>query len=157
MLASPIAARTVLLGKVLVSSPGDRVDDRDRGRARRCCSGRAGAIPIAVAALIVATAYPASGIALLVVGFARDEDQAGGAIAIVAMTLAILGGAFFPLRQAPEGLARLSCSPRRPGSSGVSTTSRAGRHRDRALSVLVLLAVGAGDRGGSGWPGRAGW
>ena len=64
--------------------------------------------PIAVVALIVAAVVAASGIALLVVGFTKNEEQAGGLTSIVAMIFAVLGGSFFPLSQAPEGLAQVS-------------------------------------------------
>ena len=61
--------------------------------------------PLAVAALMLAVSLSATGIATLVVGFARNEEQAGGFIAVVAMTLAVFGGSFFRMCQAPEGLA----------------------------------------------------
>jgi ABC-2 type transport system permease protein len=64
--------------------------------------------PIGVAALIVAAVLSAMGITALITTLARTEEQAGGWNAIVAVTLGILGGAFFSLAQAPELLGRLS-------------------------------------------------
>ncbi len=64
--------------------------------------------PIGVAALIVAAVLSAMGITALITTLARTEEQAGGWNAIVAVTLGILGGAFFSLAQAPELLSRLS-------------------------------------------------
>jgi ABC-2 type transport system permease protein len=42
------------------------------------------------------------GITALITTLARTEEQAGGWNSIVAVTLAILGGAFFDLTQAPQ-------------------------------------------------------
>jgi ABC-2 type transport system permease protein len=64
--------------------------------------------PIGVAALIVAAVIAATGITALITTLARTEEQAGGWNSIVAVTLAILGGAFFDLSQGPEILAQLS-------------------------------------------------
>ena len=41
-------------------------------------------------------------------GFTKNEEQASSLTAIVAMVCAVLGGSFFPLSQAPEGLAAVS-------------------------------------------------
>ena len=46
--------------------------------------------------------------ALLAVGFARTEDQAGSLVAIVTISLAVLGGSFFPVAQGDGLLAQLS-------------------------------------------------
>jgi ABC-2 type transport system permease protein len=64
--------------------------------------------PVWVAALVLAAVIAATGITTLITGLARTEEQAGGWNAIVAVTLAILGGAFFDLSQGPEILSRLS-------------------------------------------------
>ena len=64
--------------------------------------------PVGVAALIVAVVLSAMGITALITTLAGTEEQAGGWNAIVAVTLGILGGAFFSLAQAPELLSRLS-------------------------------------------------
>jgi ABC-2 type transport system permease protein len=76
------------------------------------------------------------------VGFARTEEQAGGAIAIVALTLAVLGGSFFPLSQGPEGLASLSLiTPHSWFIRGINDSPR-WRHRDRGGPIAILLLVG---------------
>ncbi len=108
MLASPIGPSSILLGKVLVSLVISIVSMSVMVIATTLLLGARWGDPLAVAALIGAMAIAATGIATLVVGFARTEEQAGGAIAIVALTLAVLGGSFFPLSQAPEGMASLS-------------------------------------------------
>ncbi len=108
MLASPISARTVLLGKLLVSIVLGAVSMTIIAVATTLLLGARWGDPLAVAALILTTVLAASGIALVIVGFARTEDQAAGLTAIVAMVLAVLGGSFFPLSQAPAALATLS-------------------------------------------------
>ena len=108
LLASPISARTVLLGKLLVSIVLGTVSMTVIAVATTLLLGAHWGDPVAVAALILTTVLSASGIALVVVGIARTEDQAAGLTAIVAMVLAVLGGSFFPLSQAPAGLATLS-------------------------------------------------
>jgi ABC-2 type transport system permease protein len=108
LLASPISARTVLIGKLLVSIVLGLVSMTTIAVATTLLLGAHWGDPIAVAALIATTVLAASGIALVVVGFARTEDQAASLTAIVALVLAVLGGSFFPLSQAPEALATLS-------------------------------------------------
>ncbi len=108
MLAAPISARSVLLGKVLVSLVLGCVSMAIVAAGTTILVGADWGDPVAVAALIFATVLAASGIALLIVGFTTNEEQAGGLTAIVAMVFAVLGGSFYPLSQAPEGLAALS-------------------------------------------------
>ena len=108
MLASPISARTVLLGKLLVSIVLGIASMTIIAVATTLLLGAHWGDPLAVAALILTTVLAASGIALVIVGVVRTEDQAGGLTAIVAMVLAIHGGSFFPLSQAPDALALLS-------------------------------------------------
>jgi ABC-2 type transport system permease protein len=143
MLASPIAARSVLLGKVLVSITLAVVSMSVIVVGTTALLGARWGDPLAVAALIVATALAASGIALLVVGFARNEDQAGGLIAIVAMTLAILGGAFFPMSQAPEGMARLSLlTPQAWFLRGINDLAGGDGIGVVLQPVIVLVSIG---------------
>jgi ABC-2 type transport system permease protein len=98
----------VLLGKVLVSLVLGVVSMGIVAAGTTLLMGARWGDPIAVAVLILATVLAASGIALLVVGFTRNEEQAGGLTSIVAMVFAVLGGSFFPLSQAPEALAQLA-------------------------------------------------
>jgi len=108
MLAAPLSARTVLAGKLVVSIVLGCVSMGIIAVATSLLLGARWGDPLAVAGLIVTTVLCASGIALIIVGFSRTEEQASGFTAIVAMLFAVLGGSFFPLSQAPEVLARLS-------------------------------------------------
>ncbi len=143
MLAAPIAPSTVLLGKVLVSIVMCIVSMTVIVVVSTLALGAEWGDPLPLAALIVAISIAASGISMLVVGFARTEDQAGGLTAIVAMTLAVLGGSFFPITQAPEILTRLSnLTPHAWFLSGVAELSGGGGFTAIAPALGVLLAIG---------------
>jgi len=144
MLASPIGPGTILFGKVLVSLVLAVVSMSVVVVATTILLGASWGNPAAVAGLVLATAIAATGIATLVVGFARTEEQAGGAVAIVALTLGVLGGSFFPLSQAPEGMATLSLmTPHAWFIRGINDLAAGGGPEAVAGSILVLLAVGA--------------
>jgi ABC-2 type transport system permease protein len=143
MLASPVAPSTILLGKVLVSLTLAVVSMGVIVVATTLLLRASWGDPLAVAALILATAIAATGIATLVVGFARTEEQAGGGIAIVALSLAVLGGSFFPVSQAPEGLAAVSLvAPHAWFLKGVNDLAGGGGIETVVGSVAALLAVG---------------
>ena len=57
--------------------------------------------PPLVALLIVSAVVAAMGISMVVASVARTPQQAGGLNAIVALSLAAIGGVFIPLSQAP--------------------------------------------------------
>jgi ABC-2 type transport system permease protein len=148
MLASPIQPSTILLGKVLVSLVLSVVSMSVVVVATTLLLGADWGDPAAVAGLLLAISTAATGIATLVVGLARTEEQAGGAIAIVALTLAVLGGSFFPLSQAPEGLASLSLlTPHAWFLRGINDLAAGGGIESVARSLLVLLAIGAATGG----------
>jgi ABC-2 type transport system permease protein len=150
MLASPVAPSTILFGKVLVSFVLAAVSMGVVVLATTQLMGASWGDPVAVTALVLATAAAATGIATLVVGFARTEEQAGGAIAIVAMSLAVLGGSFFPLSQAPESLVALSViTPHAWFLRGVGDLA-AGGGIDTVLTPLAILLAVAAVTGGLG-------
>lgn len=144
MLASPIRPSTILLGKVLVSLVLSVVSVSVVVIATALLLHASWGDPVAVAALVLAISLSATGIATLVVGFARTEEQAGGGIAIVALTLAVLGGSFFPLSQAPEGLASLSLvAPHAWFLRGINDLAAGGGIETVAAPLLVLLTIAA--------------
>ena len=144
ILAAPISPRTVLLGKVLVSFVLASASMAVIAVGTSLLLGARWGDPIAVTALILATAAAASGIALLVVGFARTEDQAGGLVAIVALTLGVLGGSFFPMTQAPEALARLSyLTPQAWFLRGINDLAAGGGVTLVLMPVAVLVGIAA--------------
>lgn len=64
--------------------------------------------PLGVAAIVVAAVFAGMGVQLLVTAFSRTDEQAGAFGSIVAVTLGLLGGTFFPLSQAPGLISSLS-------------------------------------------------
>jgi ABC-2 type transport system permease protein len=143
ILASPITPRAVLLGKILVSITMAIVSMSVIVIGSTVLMGARWGDPLAVAALIFSVSIAASGIALLVVGFARTEDQAGGLVAIVALTLAVLGGSFFPMSQAPDTLNALSViTPHAWFLRGVNDLTAGGGIGVVLPSFSVLMTVG---------------
>lgn len=144
MLASPIRPSAILAGKVLVSIVIAVVSMVIIVVATTLFLGARWGDPVAVGALIVAVSLAASGIALLAVGLTRTEDQATGLIAIIAMTLSVLGGSFFPMSQAPEALASLSVvTPHAWFLRGINDLAGGGGIGVVVPSLIVLLGVAA--------------
>lgn len=143
MLAAPIAPATILLGKVLVSMVVASISMTVIVLATTFLMGADWGDPLAVAALVLAVALAASGIATLIVGFARTEEQAGSFIAVVALTLAVFGGSFFPMSQAPEGMAALSLvTPHAWFIRGINDLAAGGGIAVVGPSLAVLVAIG---------------
>lgn len=144
MLAAPISPRAVLAGKVLVSFVLASVSMTVIAIGTTLLLGAHWGDPIGVAALIMATAAAASGIALLMIGFARTEEQAGNLVAIVALTLAVLGGSFFPMTQAPDVLARLSSlTPHSWFLRGINDLAGGGGVTTVLMPIAVLAGIAA--------------
>ncbi len=143
MLAAPLRPETILAGKVVVSLVLGVVSMSVMALGTSLLLGAAWGHPVGVAGLILGAATAATGISLLVVGFARDEEQAGNLTAIVSMVLAVLGGSFVPLSQAPEILLRLGLlTPHAWFLRGTSDLATGGDVRDVVGPVAVLAGVG---------------
>jgi ABC-2 type transport system permease protein len=143
MLAAPIAPATILLGKVIVRLVVASVSMAVIVVATTLLLGADWGDPLAVAALVFAAALAATGIATLIVGFARTEEQAGSFIAVAALTLAVFGGSFFRMSQAPEGMAALSIlTPHAWFLRGIDDLSAGGGIAAVATPVAVLVTVG---------------
>ena len=100
--------------------------------------------PVATAALVLAAVIAAMGITALITTLARTEEQAGGWNSIVAVTLAILGGAFFELSQAPQALEVASrVTPHAWFLEGLSILSAPGATvADVGAPLVALLGIG---------------
>ncbi len=145
LLAAPIAPMAILLGAALAGFAIGLVGISVLAAATTLLFGAGWGPPLPLALLLVAAVASASGISTLVATLARSEEQAGAWNAIVAMTLAILGGAFAPISNAPELLARLGMlTPHGWFLHGIDSLAvpTAGP-ADIAGPVLVLLAIGA--------------
>jgi ABC-2 type transport system permease protein len=143
MLAAPISTRSILAGKVLVSLVLGFLSMAIVALGSTLLSGANWGEPIAVAVLIFAVSFAASGIALLIVAVTRNEEQASGLTAIVAMALAVLGGSFFQLSQAPESLTVLSVlTPHAWFLRGINDMASGEGLAIIVPSLTVLFAIG---------------
>jgi ABC-2 type transport system permease protein len=108
LLAAPIRPEAIVIGKALGSFILGIVAMAVLVVASSLLLGATWGSPPAVALLVLAAVLSATGITALITGLSRTEEQAGGWNAIVAPTLAIVGGAFFPVSQGPEILRQIS-------------------------------------------------
>jgi ABC-2 type transport system permease protein len=100
--------------------------------------------PVAVALLVLGAVTAAMGITALITTLARTEEQAGGWNSIVAVTMAILGGAFFDLSQGPEILGVVSVITPHAwflGGLDILAVPSAGV-AEVAVPVVALFAIG---------------
>lgn len=108
LLAAPVSPWMIILGKAIGSFVLGIVAMAVLAVASSLLLGAQWGNPLGAAALIVAAVIAAMGITALITTLARTEEQAGGWNSIAAVTMAILGGTFFPLSQGPEILGQLS-------------------------------------------------
>ena len=101
--------------------------------------------PLGVGALIVAAVVSAMGLTSLVGGIAKTDEQAAGYSSIIAVTLGILGGTFFPISQGPGLLTKLSqLTPHYWLMRGFGDLSGGAVDvADVVLPVVALIAFGA--------------
>jgi ABC-2 type transport system permease protein len=101
--------------------------------------------PSGVAVMVLAAVFAALGVQSLVTTLAKTDEQAGAYGSVIAVTLGLLGGTFFPLSQAPPAIATLSfLTPHAWIMRGLGDLSGgAGRAADLAVPVLALVAFGA--------------
>lgn len=143
LLASPLRWWSVVAGKTIVSLLMALVSLTVIVLGTTLLIGAHWGDALSVAALVLAAAVAATGIALLAVAFTRTEEQAGSAVAVVTMTLAILGGAFFPADQGPELMSQLSVvTPHHWFLEGVNSAASGSDPALLAGPVGVLLAIG---------------
>lgn len=143
MLAAPLHWWSVIAGKIVVSLVMAAVSMIVIVVGTALLLGASWGDPVAVAALVGGAALAATGLALFAVGFTRNEEQAGSAIAVLTMLLAVLGGSFFPANQAPEFLAQVSLvTPHAWFLRGIQDVASGGDITSAAGPLAVLLAIG---------------
>jgi len=143
ILAAPVRWPSILLGKLIVSLVLSLVSMAVIVLGTGLLLGATWGDPVGVAALLLAGALSATGIALLAVAFTRTEEQAGAAVAIVTLSLAVLGGSFFPANQSSELLAQLSLvTPHGWFLRGVNDLATGGDVVSAAAPALVLVLIG---------------
>jgi len=143
ILAAPVRWPSVLLGKLIVSLVLSLVSMTVIVLGTGLLLGATWGDPVGLAVLLLAGALSATGIALLAVAFTQTEEQAGAAVAIVTLSLAVLGGSFFPANQSSELLAQLSLvTPHGWFLRGVNDLATGGDVASAAAPALVLVVIG---------------
>jgi ABC-2 type transport system permease protein len=144
LVAAPIAPWAIIAGKALGSFALGLVAMTVLVVTTGLLLGAEWGPPLAVALLVLAAVIAAMGITAAITTLARTEEQAGGWNSIVAVTLAILGGAFFPIAQGPEILGQLSLlTPHAWFLRGVNQlAAETATVVDILPSLLALLAFG---------------
>jgi ABC-2 type transport system permease protein len=144
LVAAPIRPWAIVAGKAIGSFALGIVAMAVLVTASSLLLGARWGDPIGVAALVLAAVIAAMGITALITTLARTEEQAGGWNSIVAVTLAILGGAFFDLSQGPAILSQVSLiTPHAWFLEGLDLLAGASSSvADVVVPVGALLAIG---------------
>lgn len=99
LLAAPISARAIVLGKALTSFALGIVSMTVVVAGTTLLLGASWGNSLGVAVMVLAGVIAAMGIMFVVAAFARTPEQASNLQAIIAFVLALLGGTFFPISQ----------------------------------------------------------
>ena len=108
LLAAPIGRTSVVAGKALLSFVLGVISMTVLIVATQLLMGANWGAPLGVLVLVVAGVFAAVGIMGVVAAVARTPDGAGNLGGIIAVTLGLLGGVFFPVGQGDDFLSRLS-------------------------------------------------
>jgi ABC-2 type transport system permease protein len=155
MVAAPLKPISILVGKSMVSMVLAIVSMAVIVIGTAVLLGARWGDPIAIGLLILAAALAATGIALLAVSFAKTEDQAASLVAIVTISLAVLGGAFFPVAQGSGLMSQLSqLTPHHWFLDGVADISTGGSVVSAGGSIAVLTVIGLVAGGVGMWRAR---
>jgi ABC-2 type transport system permease protein len=144
LLAAPIAPGSILFGASLASLALGLVAMTVLWVVTTFLVGASWGSPAIVASLIVSAVIAATGLAMLVATLARTPQQAGALIAVIALSMAAIGGVFLPLSQAPATLVTLSqITPHAWFLRGIDTLADpAATFADVLPSIVVLLGMG---------------
>jgi ABC-2 type transport system permease protein len=108
LLAAPVPRWSILAGKLLTSIVLGVASVTVLVVGTSLLLGADWGNPFAVAALVVSGVLAATGITAVVASMARTAEQAGSWQAVVAVSLGLLGGAFFPIQQSGSVMATAS-------------------------------------------------
>ena len=108
LLAAPVSRASIVLGKLLTSVVLGVVSISVLVVGTSVLLGASWGNPAGVALLIVSGVLAATGITAVIASLARTAEQAGSWQAVVAVTLGMLGGAFFPIQQSGSFMATAS-------------------------------------------------
>ncbi len=144
LLAAPIPAAAIVLGGALAGMVLGLVAMTTMVVATTLLVHASWGPPALVALLLLAAIVAATGISTLVSTLAKTVEQASGLNAILALSLAAIGGVFIPLSQAPELLGRIALiTPHAWFLRAIDTMSGPDVAVSAILpSVVVLVAMG---------------
>ncbi|HET7358436.1 MAG TPA: ABC transporter permease [Nocardioidaceae bacterium] len=141
LLAAPVRRTEILAGKLVTSFVLGVTSLTVLVLATTWLLGASWGNPLGVGLLVVAGVLAGTGITSLVASLARTPEQAGSWQAVVAVTLGLLGGSFFPIQQSGALLATLSlATPHAWFLRGLADLS--GGVGDVLPAVAALLAIG---------------
>jgi len=142
LVAAPIPPWAIVAGKALGSFVLAAVAMAVLVMTSTVLLGATWGDPFAVAILVLGAVVAAMGITALITTLSRTEEQAGSLNSIAAVTLAILGGAFFPLARGPDILQQVSLlTPHAWFLRGISDLGPAGTGIGTVLLPLAALFV----------------
>jgi ABC-2 type transport system permease protein len=142
LLAAPVRRTAILVGKLLTSIALGVVSLTVLVVASSLLLGASWGDPLGVALLILAGVLAATGITSVVASLAKTPEQAGSWQAVVAVTLGLLGGSFFPIQQAGSALATVSLvTPHAWFMRGLGGLAGGGTAVDVLPSVAGLLVI----------------
>ncbi|NNC40561.1 MAG: ABC transporter permease [Acidimicrobiia bacterium] len=144
LVAAPIGPWTIVIGKALTGFVLGAVAMLVLVLASTLLLGADWGNPIGVGLLVLGGVISATGVSAMAATMARTEEQASGWNAVLAMSLAILGGTFFSLDRAPEFVSRLSLvTPHAWFLRGLDELAAAsGTVVDALPAVGVMVAIG---------------
>jgi ABC-2 type transport system permease protein len=144
LLAAPVSPAMIILGSSLAGLVLGLVSMTILAVATTYLVHASWGPPALVALLLVAAVIAAMGISMLVGTLARTVQQAGSLNAIVALSMAAIGGVFIPLSQAPVILVSISqITPHYWFLRAINTLSGSNPTlADIAPSLGVLLLMG---------------
>jgi ABC-2 type transport system permease protein len=147
LLAAPVRRTSILLGKLITSVALGIVSLTVLVVATSLLLGASWGSPVGVAMLILAGVLAATGITSVVASLAKTSEQAGSWQAVVAVSLGLLGGAFFPIQQSGSVMATVSLvTPHAWFMRGLGSLAGGGEAYDvlPAVGALLLIAVVTG-------------
>lgn len=144
LLAAPVPRWSILAGKLLTSVVLGLASLTVLVVATSLLLGAEWGRPLPVAALVLCGVLAATGITAVVASTARTAEQAGSWQAVVAVSLGLLGGAFFPIQQANSFLATLSLvTPHAWFMQGLSDLAGGGGLGAVVPACVALLVMAA--------------
>ena len=108
LIAAPMSRGSIVAGKALFVFTLGVISLTTLIVASHFLLGADWGYPAGVALMVIAAVFSAMGIQSVVTTLAKTDEQAGAYGSVIAVTLGLLGGTFFPLSQAPGVIASLS-------------------------------------------------